>query len=186
MEHVMLDETAQEIFNRLEFQRWEILSAFDQLNAEQLRFKPAPDKWNLLQVLSHLVAAEKQSLAYIKRKLKYHEQLPKAGPGAYIRNKILQAALWLPVKFKAPRIAEVKEDDPDYDAMKSEWDNIRTEILSLIEENDSDILAKVLYKHPRAGKMNIRQALKFFESHISHHQKQVERIKNAPAFPPKD
>lgn len=171
------------VFNRLELQRREILSAFDQLTAEQLQFKPARDKWNLLQVLSHLVTAEKQSLAYIKRKLKNHEELSNAGPGAYIRHKILQIALLLPVKYKAPRIAEVREDDPDYDIMKSEWDNIRTEMFSLIEEYDSKTLAKELYKHPRAGKMNIRQALKFFESHISHHQKQMERIMNSQSFP---
>lgn len=49
----MLNETAQEIFYRLESQRREILSVFDQLNAEQLRYKPAPDKWNELRMTPH-------------------------------------------------------------------------------------------------------------------------------------
>lgn len=174
------------LFKRIESQREEILQTYDQLTSDQLRFKPEKDKWNLLQVMSHLITAEKQSLVYIKRNLNNHENLSKAGPGAYIRHIILQIALWLPVKYKAPRFAEVKEDFPGYDTMKSEWDKIRSELFSILETNESETLAKELYKHPRAGRMNFHQALMFFETHIAHHRKQMERIKSHPSFPSPD
>ncbi|MGF1670459.1 MAG: hypothetical protein ACFCU6_08425 [Balneolaceae bacterium] len=44
---------------------------------------------------------------------------------------------------------------------------------------------KTVYKHPRAGFLNIKQALEFMESHIAHHQKQIDRIMKHAAFPEK-
>lgn len=55
---------------KLEDQRKEILRLYQKLTPAQLTFSPAPDEWNLLQVLRHLVTAELQSLFYIQKKIK--------------------------------------------------------------------------------------------------------------------
>lgn len=170
-------------FNRLENQREKLVNSYDSLNAKQLQFNPGPDEWNLLQVMQHLVTAEKQSLIYIQRKVARHENVPKAGLDSTIRHALLKIALILPIKFKAPKIAEVKEDYPDFESINSDWNSIRVEMKNLIENSDDNILAKALYRHPRAGMLNIRQAFQFMETHISHHQKQIQRIKNHPLFP---
>ncbi len=171
-----MKEKTQRIFDRLEAQRGRIIDEYGHLTTDQLRYKPAPDQWNLLQVLRHLVTAEQQSLIYIQRKMKIHENIPKAGLESYVRHLLLKIALYLPIKFKAPKIAAVHEEYPDFETMISEWEATRSELQILLEKSDSKILAKELYKHPRAGLMNMKQALEFFESHIKHHQKQINRL----------
>ncbi|CAN5491636.1 hypothetical protein BH23BAC3_BH23BAC3_15850 [soil metagenome] len=171
-----MKEKTRMVFDRLETQRSRIIEEYGRLTSEQLRYKPVPDQWNLLQVLRHLITAEQQSLMYIQRKMKMHENIPKAGLGSSVRHLLLKIALYLPIKFKAPKIAAVHEEYPDFEQMKSEWAGVRSELLTLIEVSDSKMLTKALYKHPRAGLLNMKQALEFFESHITHHQKQIDRL----------
>ena len=170
-------------FSDLEKQRKEILNLYGGLSSHQLLFKPDPSHWNLLQVLRHLVTAEVQSVVLIRRRLSHHERSKKAGLSASIRHMILKIALVLPIKFKAPKIAEVHDEAPDIETMKSEWVEVRNDINTIINETDSDVLAKELYIHPRAGALNIKQALEFINTHTSHHQKQMERIMNHSDFP---
>lgn len=178
-----MKEKTLSVFTRLENQRRDIIKLYDTLSAKQLQFNPGLNEWNLLQVMRHLITAEKQSLIYIKRKIARHEDAPKTGLDSLLRHTLLKIALLLPIKFKAPKIAEVKEDYPDFEEMKSEWESIRNEMKNLIKESDDDILAKALYRHPRAGMLNIKQAIEFIKTHTAHHQKQISRIKNHPSFP---
>ncbi len=171
------------VFNRLENQRGEIINMYNELAEDQLRFSPGPQEWSLLQVMRHLVTSEKQSMIYIQRKMGNQEEVPITGIDSTIRHLILKVALILPLKFKAPKIAQVSEEHPDFDSMKMEWDSIRDEMRSLIKNSDDKTLGKALYKHPRAGLLNIKQALKFIETHTAHHQKQMERIKKHLSFP---
>lgn len=171
------------VFTQIEAQKSDIISLYDGLSPDQLRYNPEPGKWNLLQVMSHLVTAEKQSLIYIKRKLAQHESVDKTGMGAAFRHLILRIALRLPIKFKAPKIADVSEDYPDYETMKQEWNEVRAEFEEIIENSDDAVLAKALYRHPRAGLLNIKQALEFIGIHVSHHQKQMGRIMASDGFP---
>lgn len=178
----MKNETL-EIFDRLEVQRLEIISTYKLLNKAQLQYSPAPEHWNLLQVLRHLVTAEMLTLKYIERKIKDKDNVPKAGLSAAIRNLILKTALHLPIKFKAPKAAEVKEEHPDFETMISEWDEVRSKFKELIETSDDETLKKALYKHPRAGLLNIKQAMEFIETHVTHHRKQMKKIMLDDAYP---
>jgi len=171
-----MKEKTRLLFDRLEAQRGRIIKRYSRLPPEQLQYKPAPDEWNLLQVMRHLITAEQQSVRIIQRNLQRHEKFIRTGWGAAMRHAILKIALRLPLKFKAPKIAEVKEESPDFEQMKQDWETVRKELLNILTESDSSTLSKALYKHPRAGNLNIRQALEFMADHISHHQKQIERL----------
>jgi uncharacterized damage-inducible protein DinB len=178
-----LKQKTLSVFTRIEEQKSDIISLYERLSPEQLRFNPESGKWNLLQVLKHVVTAEKQSMILIRRKLSKHQNIPKTGLGSFFRHLILRIALILPLKFKAPKIAEVNEEYPDYESIVSEWVAVRSDMNELINSVDSKILSKALYIHPRAGALNIKQALEFIETHTSHHRKQMDRIRNHSAFP---
>lgn len=171
-----MKEKIRSVFSRLEKQRGSVLARYDGLSQQELENRPGPDQWNMLQVLRHLVTAEQQSLKLIERKMRQGETIEKTGPGSAIRHRLLKIALYLPIKFKAPKVAEVKEEAPDLNLMKNEWDSTRKQLEKLIDQSDEEMLSKAIYKHPRAGYLNFKQALEFFESHISHHQKQMDRI----------
>lgn len=95
----------------------------------------------------------------------------------------MKLAMNLPLKFKAPKIAEVHEERPDFEKMKEEWSSIRSEFSELISDTDAEILNAAVYKHPRAGLLSMNQALGFMINHIDHHKKQIKRIQQHPNFP---
>ncbi len=178
-----MKEKISSTFKILETQRKELISLYDSLSAEQRAFNPESGAWNLLQVMRHIVTSERLSLAYIQRKISSGANVPKAGIDSWFRYLILNIAFYLPLKFKAPKIAQVDEDYPDYESMKKEWNEVRNGFQELIDKNDAETLAKAIYRHPRAGMLNMLQAVEFLDTHISHHIKQMERIRSHSSFP---
>ena len=170
-------------FNRLEKQRQELLLFYKQFSDDQLKFKPEPVSWNMLQVLRHLVTAESQSLIIIKRKISRAAELPNVNIQTKIRAFLLKIALALPIKFKAPKVAHVNEEYPDFDVMRDEWSRVRHDFNELLIHTDDDFFTKTVYQHPRAGFLTLKQAIVFMEDHIEHHRKQIDRIRRDKNFP---
>lgn len=172
-----------DLFNRLEEQRAKLVDLYNSLSSEQRAFNPQPDAWNLLQVMRHIVTAEKQSMILIQRRITKQKELPAAGIGSKLSYLILKLAMILPIKFKAPKIAEVHEEVPDFESMKQEWQEVRSDMKKILDETDEELLETSVYIHPRAGRLNMNQALGFMINHITHHLKQIRRIQNHPSFP---
>ena len=170
-------------FNRLENQRREVMLFYKQFSEDQLKFKPEPASWNMLQVLRHLVTAESQSLIIIKRKISRAEELPNVNIQTKIRAFLLKIALALPIKFKAPKVAHVNEEYPDFDRMREEWSGIRNDFKKFLINLDENNFKKTVYQHPRAGFLTLKQAIVFMEDHIEHHRKQIDRIRRDKNFP---
>jgi len=178
-----MKQKTEEAFNRLEKQRHKLQSFYKEFSGEQLKFKPDPGSWSMVQVLRHLVTAESQSLKLIKRKIRRADELPNVNIQARARALLLKLALALPVKFRAPKIAEVQEEAPDFEELLNEWNSIRNDFHELLTETDDENFVKMVYKHPRAGYLSLKQAIEFMEDHIRHHQKQIERIRGDRNFP---
>ncbi|WP_069130293.1 DinB family protein [Rhodohalobacter halophilus] len=171
------------LFSRLEKQREDLLKFLKTHSEDQLHFKPDPNSWNMLQVIRHLVTAESLSFRYIKRKMSDSAAIPEVTLGAKVRSLLLKFALKLPVKFKAPKVAEVNEEYPDFEMMIDEWNSVRYELKGLMIQADEEIFNKTIYKHPRAGYLTLHQTIHFMKDHIDHHIKQIERISVHPHFP---
>ncbi|TVQ67221.1 MAG: DinB family protein [Balneolaceae bacterium] len=164
-------------------ERKEFINAVLVLSPRQQQFRSAPDGWNALQIMKHLITAEKQSMLLIHRTVSGKKEIPRAGAGSALRSFILKIALWSPIRFKAPKVAQVSEEAPELTQMVSEWDALFSEIEAFIEVQKDEILAGELYRHPRAGVMNMNQTLGFMQTHIRHHQKQLIRLTCHPEFP---
>ena len=172
-----------DLFNQLEEQRAKLVELYNSMSPGQRAFNPQPDAWNLLQVMRHIVTAEKQSMILIKRRIGLNKKLAKTGMAATLRYLVLKIAMILPIKFKAPKIAEVHEEYPDFESMKQEWQEVRSEMKKILDETGEEQLESTVYIHPRAGLLNMNQALGFMTNHITHHLKQIRRIQNHPSFP---
>lgn len=176
-------ETILNIFYRLEKQRAELFAELDPLNDEQRNFSIAPEKWNSVQVVLHLMTSEKLSLIYMKRMANSDENLPTSGFLSKLRLQALKLAFNLPFKYKAPRLTDATGKEPEYKKLKSDWNTVRSELRSLIKTLDDKTLKSEILKHPRVGMINMKQALDFMETHIAHHKKQIRGIINHPSFP---
>ena len=169
--------------NELETLRKEIVSQYDAYTTDQLTFKPDPGHWNLLQVLDHIVTSEKMSAIYIKRQLTGKKYPPAARIQIKISIRIIETGVKAPFRYKAPSIVDSTGKSPDLNSLQESWNTIRQEFQTIIENTDEDLLDLGVYKHPRAGLLNMEQALDFMVIHVRHHQKQMERIIAHENFP---
>lgn len=169
----LLKEKVIRLFNHLENQRTAILAKIEYLSPGQLAMNPEEGKWNMLQVLAHLVKAESLSLKYMERMFSRREELPNAGISSTIRFQLLKWGLNLPIKYKAPAMADTSGQNPAINELMEEWERVRERLNDLINRCDEDCLKKAIYKHPRAGYLNVRQAVEFMSLHIKHHEKQI-------------
>lgn len=94
-----------------------------------------------------------------------------------LKMVVLKVSQRLPFKFKAPR--SVVEKTPSYQSLNDliiEWDHTRGELKILLEKFQDDQITKKVYRHVRAGLLNIQHALLFFREHIVHHTPQINRL----------
>jgi len=169
--------------DRIESDRINLFSELDKLSQEQLHFRKAPDKWNILQILDHLMTSEKLSVVYIKRKTSSGKSIERSGFRSRFRIFALKLAFILPIKYKAPKISDSTGKNPDYKELKSEWEEVRSDLKELIQKLDEKTLKSEIFKHPRVGLLNMEQTLEFLETHFTHHKKQFFDLINHPSFP---
>lgn len=155
------------------------LEAYDD---EQLNRPPGPGRWSAMQVLQHLMLAEKLSQQYIvKKQHTLPGQLPSAGFGTWWRAMLVWFFLYLPFKRKAP--AMVAEGAlPAYAtlaATAAEWRQQRQELQELLAGLNPALHKKAFYRHPVAGSMTTAGMLGFFLWHIEHHRRQLRECLGA-------
>lgn len=166
----------QTLYDKMESTRKALFSKLDGYTSEKMNQKPDENTWSVIQVMNHLSGAEGGSVKYMNKKLSFNPKLKKAGLGSSLRYMLLITAFSLPLKFKVPDVVGQPSNDDNYDEAKAKWDKVRADLKTLLESLNEDQLKAELWKHPSAGKMNMRYALKFMQEHFDRHQGQIERI----------
>ncbi len=151
------------------------LSAISTLSPEQFIQAPAEGKWSVGQVMWHLYNAERGSLAYIKKKCQYPDQLQSADFAARKNAWMVKTYLKFPIPVKAPAAAGVPPEQVSLEEINKKWQRSRAALSDFINTTDPVILAKQVYKHPLAGRMDMAGALGFFDQHQKRHNKQILR-----------
>lgn len=160
----------------LEAQRKELLDSLLQLSAEKLN-DHSDGRWSINQIIAHLIAAEKLSIAYLQKKILAINKVDNTGIYEEVKMIVLIISQRLPFKFTAPRVVvENSTQTTDISQLEKEWCLVRKELRQLLEKVTDDQINRRIYKHVRAGKLNIQHALIFFREHIIHHHPQIKRL----------
>jgi hypothetical protein len=168
----------QKLVDRIESQRDDLLKSFRSFSQDQFNKAPAPGRWSAAEILSHLIAAERLSLAYMQKKVQGIESASISGPWEEIKMAALKVSQRLPgLKFKAPKhVVENTARYRDLVSIESEWVKVRADLRALLEKIPQEKLNRLIYKHPVAGYLNARHAVAFFHEHIRHHLAQLRSI----------
>ena len=159
----------------LEASRRRVLGTVDGVPHKALNRAPAPGKWSALQVLHHVVTAEALTLGYIRKKMQAGAALEKAGPASRLRLLALQVTLALPLRFKAPTITGDVPRESELPALRARWDEVRRSLDDLVRSFPPELLDRLVFRHPYAGRMTLAHALGTLEAHLDHHIPQVKR-----------
>jgi len=138
----------------------------------RLNQKPADGGWSAIQTMHHLILSEEYSMSYIRKKMGFTTEFEDNNWSARMRSLLLWASLASPFKFKAPAAIST-EKLPGYATLaetRQRWEQARMDWESFFE-----LTNKLVYKHPRAGKITFMQMLWFFETHFQRHRKQIYR-----------
>ena len=170
-----MNQKIQPHWEKLEQDRLSLFQFLGKYPPSVLNQKPAPEKWSVNQNVYHLMEAESASLKYMKKKLSFGTDLPKAGFKSGLRRLALQVVFALPLKFKAPIQLGKMPEDLDYEELKQEWASLRAEYYDFFNEMPDKVVTAELWRHQIAGKMTILQMIDFFEDHVNRHRSQMER-----------
>lgn len=165
-------------FDRLEHETHQLFSQLEDVPSEVLSRRPKPGYWNTLEALNHIYLGENLSLQYVKFKLTKPETIPPRRPDAWLRTLVLKWILYSPIKFKSPPQINMRSDQTvlGLSELQIEWKALRMELRDILEQHEEHFRNRLPYKQPYAGRMTFNQMLVFFEDHLAHHTRQIQRI----------
>ncbi len=170
-----MNQKIQPLWEKLEQDRLSLFQLLEKYTPSVLNQKPVPEKWSVNQNVYHLIEAESASLKYIKKKLSFGTDLPKAGFQSGLRRFALRLAFALPFKFKAPPQLGKMPEDLNFEELKQRWASLRAEYYDFLKDMPDKVITAELWRHQIAGKMTILQMLDFFQDHVNRHRSQIER-----------
>ena len=167
----------QHQFNRLEKQKEMFLHAISSLSPEEFTRQPAPHKWSVAQIATHLYLSEKLSLDYLRKKLSYPDTVPPYRVRSWGGVALIKLAFWSSWRVKAPATIDMWKDQPvlTADELPIQWEALRTELITFIESRYPEFGSHLAFRHPFAGRLTMRQMLIFMTDHLRHHLKQAHR-----------
>jgi len=164
----------QKKYQSLTKKREDLLRQLGSLSREVLCFKAGPDKWSIVEVIEHLVIAEKD----------LYKQLTATDPASTLDPKSRT-----PEKHQA--VIKVMERDipvdvPDesleplgrftLDELFDQWDDIRNKLQGLLAEIKPENKDDLVFRHPYGGPLDIAETLHFIDIHFDNHMRQIDRI----------
>lgn len=136
--------------------------------ASRLQRRPSPDAWSVLEIVEHLVLAERAAC----RGMPPIEDLPTHRPR--LRDRILlplvRAVLRGPIRVRVPTPAMNPTGQAGLDELRVEWDR-NFEWLAIYAASGTSGTVR----HPIAGPMTAAQAVHLATLHFERHRRQIDR-----------
>ena len=164
-------------FEALKAQKKYVLELIDQLTENQANEGVIKGKWSVAQIIYHLYLVEKHTFEAISKRLQFNRPDEKTGFKQAYRMLLLQIALALPRKYKAPSV--VSDNIPEHNEMTTlldDWKKTRDAYELLYNAQPPDKLQVKLFKHPVIGYINLLQTLDFIKAHHEHHLPQLKHL----------
>jgi len=164
----------QQKYESLTKKREDLLGQLGSLSRAVLCFKAGPDKWSILEVIEHLVIAEKD----------LYEQLTGTVPAATLDPKSRTPEKHQTVIKVMER--DIPVDVPDesleplgrfsLDELVDQWDDIRNKLQGSLAEIKPENKDDLVFRHPYGGPLDIAETLHFIDVHFDNHMRQIDRI----------
>ena len=152
------------------------------LSREQLRFKPAPDRWSVADCLEHLTLVENRRIG---------DGIPAAlqQPSDPARRSAFEGRDEELVQLVTSRARRAHAPEPGrptgrwpHDRLIPEFEGARKRSADLVATTQAD-LRKYFSIHPLFGDLDCYQWLLLVAAHTDRHRAQIEEVIASPAFP---
>lgn len=166
----------QNQFQILEEKRVQFLRDLTERGAEEISFHPGAGVWSMMDVCHHLLLSEQYTLQYMRKKIQGFEPDLSVGLIQKIKFFLFDVGVRIPTRWKIPSQKVAPGFPGEFPALVKNWDLLRSDLERFLEQLNPGMLRFPIYKHPIAGRLNIRQTLRFLDGHFAHHMWQIKRI----------
>lgn len=159
------------------------LTELDDWLPAQISFRCAPQSWCALEVLDHVVKAERGILADIQWNL---AQTKRAPLSHRFRSELLILLMRTPARLEVPgalSAAVLPGIDLKLPTLIQTWSDSQMRIRQWLEEFRGNTHEMAAFYHPVSGWMSVSQALSFIAAHTRHHRYQLGRIRRNAGWP---
>lgn len=165
------------LLDQIDAQRNAILSDVAALSPDGQRWRAEAATWTALEVLEHLVLAERVVLGDLQTA---------AGRPEYVisgAHRIRAAIVWLVLRFgvrvRVPAEEMLPKGQHSFPELRTTWEAQHHALRKLVTRLDTRALQRMIFRHPIAGPLNTWQALRLLIAHLGTHQRQLQRIRAA-------
>ncbi len=165
-------------FEKLQHSTDELLTKLAAVPEDQLHQPESDGKWSVIQVLNHLITSEKGSLLYCMKKIQAGDAMEDATVFARFKMQAFNLMMGFPIKLTAPSFLSSPSNAESLEELKKSWTRSRGKLKDFIDNYPEKYRSKSIYKHPYAGRVDLKGMLHFFAAHQRHHEIQLRRILN--------
>ncbi len=158
-----------------------LLKEVQGLSEEQLKFKPAPDRWSVIECVEHITRVEKGMYDGEQQMMKEPADASKRANIKITDQQIIAGVEDRSRKFKAPEQFVPKDDQTPQQTIQN-FITQRDSIIAYVTNTTDDMRNHVTDKTPM-GPMDAYQLLLLDAAHTNRHTQQIVEVKNSPNFP---
>lgn len=155
-------------------QRGALLDEMEALDPAKLVARPRVGKWSVLEIIEHLVLAERAVL----------QDLPEVSRLSARERKLKHRCAYLIVMFvlrysipvQVPSPAMVPKGDRSLGELRRLWDENQRWLGAYIRGLDRKGLRRAVFVHPVAGPLTVGQAVLMDQVHLDTHVRQIRRL----------
>ncbi len=143
------------------------------LNLAMLQATPIPGKWSILQILEHLVVAERavfqglpdpSGLVAGARGLRHH-----------LRYALVMSVLRLGVPVRVPSREMAPRGGRELSELARMWDDNQQWLLTVAARLGSAVERAAVLAHPIAGPLTVVQGVRMGQVHVDRHIRQIRQ-----------
>ncbi len=163
----------QDRIQALNERRNALLDELETLDAEDLEARPLPGKWSILEIVDHLVVAEREVFHGLPDASQLVER--KRGLKARLVYSVVMMVLKYPIPVKIPSARMGPQGGRSLAELRREWDENQRWLHAYTGGLDRDGVAKAVFVHPVAGPMTVTLAVAMDQVHLDRHIRQIRR-----------
>ena len=164
-------------FERYDRSRRALLNDLANLNDEQPKGKPGPSEWSILQIVQHMVLAEREVMQYLPEPKELIHR--KRGLRARIFYVVVLLILRWNIRVPVPSKGMVPDGNTSLSELRQQWDENLRWFKGYLDSLGLEDLKRAVFSHPVAGPLTGPQAGTLAQYHFEAHLRQIN---NAKAF----
>jgi uncharacterized damage-inducible protein DinB len=152
------------------------------LSAEQLTYKPDPDRWSITECLEHIVLVEKGIFGAVRSGMNGPAEPDKRAEIKVSDVDVIKGVRSRSFRIQAPTPFVPTGRFGDAAGALAAFDEQRAAVIDYAQTVTDDLRTHY-FMHLVMGRLDDYQALLLMASHGERHRKQIEEVKDSPDYP---